>query len=84
MAGHAGGDTAPGGSRAGEAISPVRALGLFVGEPAAPATPRLVAPGSPADLVLLRCPPEQVVRSLDSDLVAATFADGELIYARPE
>jgi predicted amidohydrolase YtcJ len=67
-----------------EAISPERALGLFLGEPAAPATPRRVAPGAPADLVLLRCPPEEAVRSLDSGLVTATFIAGDLVYARPE
>jgi predicted amidohydrolase YtcJ len=65
-----------------EAIAPAAALGLFLGEPAAPATPRRIAPGSPADLVLLRCPPEEAARSLASDLVAATFIDGGLAYAR--
>ena len=35
---------------ADEAVSPARALALFLGEPAAPATQRLVAPGHPADL----------------------------------
>jgi len=65
-----------------EAIAPAAALGLFLGEPAAPATPRRIAPGSPADLVLLRCPPEEAARSLACDLVAATFVDGRLAYAR--
>jgi predicted amidohydrolase YtcJ len=65
-----------------EAIAPAAALGLFLGEPAAPATPRRIAPGSPADLVLLRCPPEEAVRSLAGDLVAATFIDGRLAYSR--
>jgi predicted amidohydrolase YtcJ len=65
-----------------EAIAPAAALGLFLGEPTAPATPRRIAPGSPADLVLLRCPPEEAARSLASDLVAATFVDGRLAYAR--
>ena len=67
-----------------EAISPERALGLFLGEPAAPASPRRVAPGAPADLVLLRCPPPEAMRSLDSGPVAATFVAGEPVYARPE
>jgi len=66
-----------------EAIPPARALGLFLGEPAAPATPRRVAPGRPADLVLLRCPPDEAARSLAADLVAATFVAGELVYTRP-
>jgi predicted amidohydrolase YtcJ len=65
-----------------EAVSPARALALFFGEPAAPGTPRLVAPGQPADLIMLRCTPADAARSLASDLVAATFAAGELLYSR--
>jgi predicted amidohydrolase YtcJ len=67
---------------ADEAVSPARALALFLGEPAAPATQRLVAPGRLADLALLRAGPLDVLRSLGSDLVAATFIGGELAYAR--
>jgi predicted amidohydrolase YtcJ len=66
----------------GEAVDPIRAIGLFRGEPPAPGRPRLVAPGRPADLVLLRCPPWEVTTSLASDLVAATFVGGELVYSR--
>jgi predicted amidohydrolase YtcJ len=65
-----------------EAVSPARALALFLGEPAAPGTQRLVAPGRPADLALLRAGPREVLHSLGSDLVAATFIGGELAYAR--
>jgi hypothetical protein len=68
--------------RTDEAISPARALALFLGEPAAPDVQRLVAPGRPADLTLLRAGPLEVLRSLASDLVAATFVGGELVYAR--
>ena len=67
---------------ADEAVSPARALALFLGEPGAPASPRVVARGHPADLVLLRAGPLEVLRSLTSDLVAATFVGGEVIYAR--
>jgi hypothetical protein len=42
--------------------------------------PRLVAPGYPADLILLRCPPGQAARSLASDLVAATFIGGDQVH----
>ena len=73
----------PAGLGPDEAIPPARALDLFLGEPAAPATPRRVAPGCPADLVLLRCPPEEAARSLTADLVAMTFVAGGLVYARP-
>jgi len=68
--------------RSGEAVSPARALALFLGEPAAPGTQRLVAPGRPADLALLRAGPLEVLHSLGSDLVAATFIGGELAYDR--
>jgi predicted amidohydrolase YtcJ len=67
---------------ADEAVSPARALALFLGEPSAPGTQRLVAPGRPADLALLRAGPLDVLHSLGSDLVAATFIGGELAYAR--
>ena len=68
--------------RADEAVSPAQALGLFLGDPGALASPRLVAPGHPADLVLLRASPVEVSRSLTSDLVAATFVGGEVVYVR--
>jgi predicted amidohydrolase YtcJ len=66
----------------GEALAPATALRLFLGDPAAPGVPRLVAPGYPADLILLRCPPAQAARSLASDLVAATFVGGDPVYRR--
>jgi predicted amidohydrolase YtcJ len=72
----------PGLLAADEAVSPARALALFLGEPAAPGAQRLVAPGHPADLALLRAGPLEVLHSLGSDLVAATFIGGELAYAR--
>ncbi len=68
--------------RTDEAVSPARALALFLGEPAAPGSQRLVARGRPADLALLRAGPLEVLDSLASDLVAATFIGGELAYAR--
>ncbi len=66
----------------GEAVAPATAIRLFLGDPEAPAVPRPIAPGHPADLVLLRCPPGEAVRSLASDLVAATFIDGEPVQRR--
>lgn len=65
-----------------EAVPPARALALFLGEPAAPGTLRRVAPGHPSDLVLLRAGPMEALDSLASDMVAATFVGGEVIYAR--
>jgi predicted amidohydrolase YtcJ len=64
----------------GEAVTPGTAIRLFLGSPSAPSVPRVIAPGAAADLVLLRCPPREAVRSLASDLVAATVIDGELAY----
>jgi len=66
----------------GEAVGPVTAIRLFLGQPAAPGVDRLVASGHPADLMLLRCPPREAVRSLASDLVAATFVAGRQIFGR--
>jgi predicted amidohydrolase YtcJ len=65
-----------------EAISAAAAIGLFLGDPVFPGTPRVIAPGHPADLVLLRVPPAEAARSLASDLVAATFVGGDLVYMR--
>jgi predicted amidohydrolase YtcJ len=67
---------------ADEAVSPARAVALFLGEPAAPGVQRLVAPGRPADLTLLRVGLVDLLCSLGSDLVAATFIGGELAYVR--
>jgi len=64
----------------GEAVDPATALRLFLGSPTAPTRLRAVGPGAPADLVLLRCPPGEALRSLSSDLVAATFVDGSPVY----
>jgi len=65
-----------------EEISARQALRLFLGQPGAPAVPRAVAPGQPADLVLLRVPPGEALRSLASDLVAVTFIGGAPVYGR--
>jgi predicted amidohydrolase YtcJ len=69
--------------RADDAVSPAMALALFLGEPAAPGRQRLVRPGHPADLVLLRASPLEVLDSLASDLVAVTMVNGEIVYTRP-
>lgn len=65
-----------------ESVSPVQALSLFLGEPAAPGRQRLVIPGRAADLTLLRAGPLEALEALTSDLVAATFIRGELVYSR--
>jgi predicted amidohydrolase YtcJ len=65
-----------------EAVDPAAAIRLFLGEPASPGVRRLVAPGYPADVILLRCPPAEAVRSLASDLVAATIVAGRVVSRR--
>jgi predicted amidohydrolase YtcJ len=70
----------PDGLGPGEAVAPETAIGLFLGDPVAPAVPRVIAPGALADLVLLRCPPVEAAGSLGSDLVAATIVDGAVVY----
>ena len=66
--------------RRNETVSPARALSLFLGEAAAPSRRRVVAPGRPGDLTLLHAKPLEVLDCLASDLVAATFVAGQLIY----
>ena len=66
--------------RPDEAISAATAIGLFLGDPAAPATPRVIAPGQLANLVLLHVPPAEAASSLASDLVTATFIGGDPAY----
>jgi predicted amidohydrolase YtcJ len=70
----------PAGLGPGEAVAPARAIRLFLGDAATPAVPRVIEPGARADLVLLRCPPREAIRSLGSDLVAATIIDGDVVY----
>jgi predicted amidohydrolase YtcJ len=64
----------------GEEIGATAAIRLFLGAPAFPAAPRVIAQGHPADLVVLRVPPAEAARSLASDLVAATVVGGDLVY----
>jgi predicted amidohydrolase YtcJ len=70
----------PAGLGGAEAISGSHALRLFLGRPATPAKPRLVAPGQVADLVLLRAPAKDAAAAPSAGLVAATIVDGEPVY----
>jgi len=67
--------------QADESVTCAAALSLFFGEPGDPATPRRVAPGQPADLVLLRVPPRDALGSPRPGLVAATIAAGRVVYS---
>ena len=55
---------------------------MFFGRPDRPDQPRTLEPGQPGDLCLLTAPPEEVLRQLDSGLVAATIIGGEVVFER--
>lgn len=65
---------------ADECISARKALTMFFGFPGQPARVRVVEPGEPADLCVLRVPPEAALAELDADMVAATIVDGQFTY----
>lgn len=65
---------------AGERISPLEAVTMFLGHADDPARPRRVAPGEPGDLCVLSLPPAAALAGLGSDMVAATVIGGELVY----
>jgi hypothetical protein len=63
-----------------EALSPEDALALFLGAPDAPGgPPRPVAPGAPADLVLLHAPLAEALATPSSAHVRLTLVDGVLL-----
>ncbi|WP_018505706.1 amidohydrolase family protein [Parafrankia discariae] len=59
------------------------ALDLFLGRPDAPARPRRLHPGLPADLCLLRTPLDDALADPDAAHVAATIIDGVLAHTAP-
>jgi predicted amidohydrolase YtcJ len=65
---------------ADECISARTALTMFFGFPGEPSRARTVEPGEPADLCLLRVPPEAALAELDAGMVAATIVDGQFTY----
>lgn len=60
-----------------EALSPEAALSMFLGEPSQPDVPRALAPGSVADLCVLREPWHRARKILASELVRTTLIAGE-------
>jgi predicted amidohydrolase YtcJ len=63
-----------------EAVSPERALALFLTRPEAPGgAPRRVAVGAPADLVVLDGPRSQVLEDPSSEHVVATIIAGTVV-----
>ncbi|MBB5915430.1 putative amidohydrolase YtcJ [Nocardia transvalensis] len=63
-----------------ECVSLPTAVALFAGEPQRPARRRTIAPGTLADLTLLRPPPDEVLDTPAPDLVAATIVGGTPVY----
>jgi len=64
---------------ASERLTPWEALALFFGFSDAPATLRMVRPGQPGDLCLLRVPLREALRHLDAGAVAATVVRGQMV-----
>lgn len=64
-----------------ERVSAATAIELFCGYPQAPARPRTLSPGEPADLCVLSLPPAEALAELDSAVVAATVIAGKLCYS---
>lgn len=56
------------------------ALTMFMGGPKQPTTPRRVDPLQPGDLCVLSAPPDDVLRELDSGMVAAAVIAGEIVH----
>lgn len=63
-----------------ERISAKEALRRFQGTATAPASPRVVVVGAPADLCLLHVPLDVALGELDASLVRATVIEGKLAY----
>lgn len=62
-----------------ERVPPARALQMFLGHADRPAQIRTVEVGQLGDLCLLHVAPEEALRTLASDMVAATVIEGELV-----
>jgi predicted amidohydrolase YtcJ len=65
-----------------ERIDARAALEMFLGEPGRPSVTRTVAPGQPANLCVIAAPPDELLRELDADLVAATIVEGNVVFER--
>ncbi|MDX3113582.1 MULTISPECIES: amidohydrolase family protein [Streptomyces] len=62
-----------------ERLTPRAALGLFLGDPHRPGSPRRVTVGAPADLCLLRVPLREALDALTADAVRAAYVQGRPI-----
>jgi hypothetical protein len=55
---------------------------MFFGTSGQPTNPRVVGPGQPGDLCVLAAPPDEVLKELDAQMVAATVVAGEVVFER--
>jgi predicted amidohydrolase YtcJ len=67
-----------------ERVTPVEALGLFLGDAAAPAVKRTVKPGAAADLCVLDVPLSVALADPSAERVAATLVDGRVVHRSSE
>jgi predicted amidohydrolase YtcJ len=73
-----------------ERVDAATALGLFLGRPEAPATPRTIEPGAPADLCILDRPLDAVLEALASDddhrldPVVTTIVAGRVVHGQSD
>ena len=67
---------------ANECVSAREALTMFFGTSGQPTNPRVVGPGQPGDLCVLAPPPDEVLKELDAQMVAATVVAGEVVFER--
>jgi predicted amidohydrolase YtcJ len=66
----------------GERVTAHQAVTMFLGTPGQPDNARTVEPGQPGDLCVLSAPPDEVLRTLDAELVTATIIGGEMAFQR--
>jgi predicted amidohydrolase YtcJ len=65
-----------------ERIDARTALLMFLGEADRPTATRTVAPGVPANLCVTAAAPDELLRELDADMVAATIIEGSVVSER--
>ena len=65
-----------------ECVSAREALTMFFGTSDQLTDPRAVQPSQPGDLCVLAAPPGEVLKQLDSQIVAATVVAGEVVFER--
>lgn len=66
-----------------EALTPEQAMALYLADPDDLSRQRALEVGAPADLCLLHKPWQTARRSLESNLVRATFIGGNLVHQSP-